>query len=43
MRSGHIKVEPLVTNRLRFDSLIETFPQLYDPETHVIKAIVEFL
>lgn len=42
MRSGHIKVEHLVTNRLHFDSLTESFTKLYDPDTHVIKAIVEF-
>ncbi len=42
MRSGHIKVEHLVTHRLRFDSLTESFTKLYDPDTHVIKAVVEF-
>ena len=42
MRSGHVTVEDLVTNRLHFESLTETFTQLFDPDTHVIKAIVEF-
>jgi len=41
-RSGHVTVEHLVTNRLHFESLTETFTQLFDPDTHVIKAIVEF-
>jgi 2-desacetyl-2-hydroxyethyl bacteriochlorophyllide A dehydrogenase len=42
MRSGHIKVDHMVTNRLHFDSLTETFTKLYDPNVNVIKAVVEF-
>ena len=42
IRSGHIKIDHLITHRLQFDSLPETFSRLYNPDEHVIKAVVEF-
>ena len=42
MRSGHVKVDHLVTNRLRYETLTEAFPELYNPDMQVIKAVVEF-
>lgn len=42
MQSGKINIEGLITHRFPFDSLPETFPQLYDPGQHLIKAIVDF-
>ena len=42
IRSGHINVDHLVTHRLQFDSITDTFPQLYNPDEHVIKAVVQF-
>src|SRR6185437_5917960 len=31
LRSGHIRVEHLVTTRIPYDAVAETFPRLYDP------------
>jgi 2-desacetyl-2-hydroxyethyl bacteriochlorophyllide A dehydrogenase len=42
MHSGHIIIDHLVTHRLPFDSLPDRFPQLYNPDEQVIKAVVEF-
>lgn len=42
MQSGHIAIDHLVTHRLPFDSLPDTFEHLYNPDEHVIKAVVEF-
>ena len=42
IRSGHVKIGHLITHRQQFDSLTETFSRLYDPDEHVIKAVVEF-
>jgi 2-desacetyl-2-hydroxyethyl bacteriochlorophyllide A dehydrogenase len=42
MRSGIIDVSQLVTTHLHFDSLTESFPRLFEPQTNVIKAVVDF-
>jgi 2-desacetyl-2-hydroxyethyl bacteriochlorophyllide A dehydrogenase len=42
MGTGLVNIEGLVTHRLKFDSLTDTFPQLYNPDDNVIKAVVEF-
>ncbi|KAA9036088.1 zinc-binding alcohol dehydrogenase family protein [Ginsengibacter hankyongi] len=42
MRSVHVTIGHLVTHRLQFDSLTESFLQLYNPDANVIKAVVEF-
>jgi 2-desacetyl-2-hydroxyethyl bacteriochlorophyllide A dehydrogenase len=42
MRSGYIKIEHLITHRLHFDSLTESFPKIYDSKTQVIKAVIIF-
>lgn len=42
MRSGYVKVEHMITNRVPFESLTETFSTLYDPDLQVIKAVVIF-
>lgn len=42
LRSGHINVDHLISHRLLFDSITNTFPELYNPDEHVIKAVVEF-
>jgi len=42
IRSGHVKINHLITHRLQFDSLPQTFSRLYDTNEHVIKAVVEF-
>ena len=42
MGAGLVNIDGLVTHRLKFDSLTDTFPQLYNPDEHVIKAVVEF-
>jgi threonine dehydrogenase-like Zn-dependent dehydrogenase len=42
MRSGLIDVSQLVTTHLHFDSLTESFPRLFEPQTNVIKAVVDF-
>lgn len=42
LQSGHIQIDHLVTHRLSFDSVPDTFPQLYNADEQVIKAVVEF-
>jgi 2-desacetyl-2-hydroxyethyl bacteriochlorophyllide A dehydrogenase len=42
MRAGLVSIDGYVTHRLAFDTLDETFVQLYDPAAGVIKAVVEF-
>jgi 2-desacetyl-2-hydroxyethyl bacteriochlorophyllide A dehydrogenase len=42
MGAGLVNIDGLVTHRLKFDSLTDTFPQLYNPDDNVIKAVVEF-
>src|SRR6185312_3154175 len=42
IRSGHVKINHLITHRLQFDSLPQTFSRLYDTNEHVIKAVIEF-
>ncbi len=42
MHAGLVNIDGLITHRLKFDSLTDTFPHLYDPGEHVIKAVVEF-
>lgn len=37
-----IHIDGLITHRLPFDSLTDTFPQLYNPDKQVIKAVIEF-
>ncbi len=42
IRSGHVRVDHLITHRVPFESLPEKFPDLYNPGEQVIKAVVEF-
>lgn len=42
IRAGLINIDGLVTHHLKFDNLTDTFTSLYDPEEHVIKAVVEY-
>lgn len=42
MKSGIINIDGIVTHRLQFDTLKDSFTNLYNPEEHVIKAVVEF-
>ncbi|MGN6196488.1 MAG: zinc-binding alcohol dehydrogenase family protein [Ginsengibacter sp.] len=42
MESGIINIDGLITHRLQFSTLENSFTSLYNPEEHVIKAIVEF-
>jgi 2-desacetyl-2-hydroxyethyl bacteriochlorophyllide A dehydrogenase len=42
MREGLINIDGLVTHHLKFGNLAETFTSLYNPEEHVIKAVVEY-
>ncbi len=42
MHAGLVNIDGLVTHRLKFDSLTDTFTQLYNPDENVIKAVVEF-
>jgi 2-desacetyl-2-hydroxyethyl bacteriochlorophyllide A dehydrogenase len=39
--SGHINVSPWITHRCSFDALIDEFPRWAQPETGVIKGLVE--
>jgi 2-desacetyl-2-hydroxyethyl bacteriochlorophyllide A dehydrogenase len=42
LKSGLVNIDGLITHRLSFDTLHETFTTLYLPEEKVIKAVVEF-
>lgn len=42
MREGLINIDGLVTHHLKFDKLADTFTSLFNPEEHVIKAVVEY-
>lgn len=42
MGSGLINIDGLITHRLQFDTLRETFTTLFEPNEQVIKAVVEF-
>jgi threonine dehydrogenase-like Zn-dependent dehydrogenase len=41
IEDGHIDTRPWITHRAAFDELIEVFPSYTQPETGVIKAVVE--
>lgn len=41
IETGKIKTDPWITHRTTFDQLIEVFPSYTQPETGVIKAVVE--
>ncbi|MEH7380491.1 zinc-binding alcohol dehydrogenase family protein [Bacillus sp. JJ1533] len=41
IRNGEVDTDQFITNRIHFDSLIESFESLLDPKNKVIKAIVE--
>lgn len=41
MRRGDMVTEPLITHRVAFDDLVDSFAGLLDPEAKVIKAMVE--
>jgi 2-desacetyl-2-hydroxyethyl bacteriochlorophyllide A dehydrogenase len=42
MRAGLLRIDGYITHRLAFETLHETFEQLYDPEAGVMKAVVGF-
>ncbi len=42
LQAGLVNIDGFITHRLRFETLHETFTQLYLPEEKVIKAVVEF-
>ena len=42
LRAGLVSIEGLITHRLSFESLEDSFTKLYLPEEKVIKAIIEF-
>lgn len=42
LKAGLVHIEGYVTHRLSFNTLQDTFTQLYLPEEEVIKAVVEF-
>lgn len=42
IHAGLVNIDGLVTHRLKFDSLTDTFPLLYNPDENVIKAVIEF-
>jgi len=42
LESGMIRIDEMVTHRLNFNSLEDTFTKLYDPKEKVIKAIVQY-
>lgn len=42
LKAGLVNIDGLVTHRLPFDTLHETFTKLYLPEEKVIKAVIEF-
>jgi 2-desacetyl-2-hydroxyethyl bacteriochlorophyllide A dehydrogenase len=41
LESGHLDAHTLLTHRVPFDSLVERFPALMQPESRVFKAVVE--
>ena len=41
MASGHLSVEKYITHRVRFDQVKTDFQSWLNPETGVIKALVE--
>jgi threonine dehydrogenase-like Zn-dependent dehydrogenase len=42
LKAGLVSIDGLVTHRLPFETLDQTFTKLYLPEEQVIKAIIEF-
>jgi 2-desacetyl-2-hydroxyethyl bacteriochlorophyllide A dehydrogenase len=42
LKAGLVNIDGLVTHRLAFDTLQESFTKLYLPEEKVIKAMIEF-
>ena len=42
MESGAIDTAPWLTHRAGYDDLVEAFPSWLEPETRVVKAILEF-
>lgn len=42
LRAGLLNLDGYVTHHLTFDKLAEEFTSLYDPEKHVIKAVVKY-
>jgi threonine dehydrogenase-like Zn-dependent dehydrogenase len=41
MESGQIDTAPWITHRAGYDNLIESFPSWLEPETDVVKAMLE--
>ena len=41
MASGQLSLEKYITHKVRFDQVKEDFPSWLNPETGVIKAMVE--
>lgn len=42
LKAGLVDIDGYITHRLQFETLHETFTNLYKPEENVIKAIIEF-
>ncbi len=42
LKAGLVDIDGYITHRLQFETLDQTFPQLYLPEAQVIKAVVAF-
>jgi threonine dehydrogenase-like Zn-dependent dehydrogenase len=41
MESGQIDTAPWITHRAGYDDIVETFPSWLEPETGVVKAMLE--
>ena len=42
MEENRLAVDPMITHRCTFANLLDEFPQWTKPESHVVKAVVEF-
>ena len=41
MEEGRINTQPWITHRANYDEMVEVFPSWREPETGVLKAILE--
>ena len=42
LEAGKIDLAPWITNRARPEEIVEEFPRWFEPESNVVKALLEF-